>query len=63
VLVAVRGYQSYFDVVKGKIICYPNGGTGWDNDGKRDFYLVQKMAVGEMEKVLNDLIMHGPGKN
>jgi inosine-uridine nucleoside N-ribohydrolase len=63
VLVAVRGYQSYFDVVKGKIICYTNGSTGWDSGGDRDYYLVQKMAVVEMEKLLNDLIMHEPEKN
>ncbi|MDB5209392.1 MAG: nucleoside hydrolase, partial [Sediminibacterium sp.] len=44
VLVAVRGYEPYFDVVKGKIICYANGSTGWDSDGNRDYYLVQKMV-------------------
>ncbi|MES2331798.1 MAG: nucleoside hydrolase [Bacteroidota bacterium] len=60
VLVAVRGYQPYYDVVRGKIICYTNGSTGWDSDGKRDYYLVQKMPLAEMEKVLNDLIMHQP---
>lgn len=58
VLVAVRGYQPYFDVVNGKIICYANGSTGWDNNSSRDYYLVQRMAIPEMEKVLNDLIMH-----
>jgi inosine-uridine nucleoside N-ribohydrolase len=62
VLVAIRGYQSYFDVVKGKIIVYPDGSTGWDSAGSRDYYLVQKMPVVEMEKLLNDLIMHEPGK-
>jgi pyrimidine-specific ribonucleoside hydrolase len=62
VLVAVRGYQPYFDVVPGKIICYPNGSTGWDSHGKRDHYLVKKMPITEMEKLLNDLIMHEPGK-
>ncbi|MCW3105690.1 MAG: nucleoside hydrolase [Segetibacter sp.] len=62
VLVAVRGYQSYFDVVKGKIICYADGSTGWDSGGERDYYLVQKMGVGEMEKLLDGLIMHEPGE-
>ncbi|MES2374874.1 MAG: nucleoside hydrolase [Bacteroidota bacterium] len=62
VLVAVRGYQPYFDVVKGKIICYANGSTGWDSGGDRDYYLVQRMGVGEMEKVLDELIMHQPRK-
>jgi len=60
VLVAVRGYEKYFDVVKGKIICHADGSNGWDPKGNRDYYLVQKMPVPEMEKVLNDLIMHQP---
>ena len=60
VLVAVRGYQPYFNVVKGKIVCYSNGSTGWDSEGKRDYYLVPKMPIPEMEKLLNDLIMHQP---
>ena len=60
VLVAVRGYQPYFNVVKGKIVCYSNGSTGWDSEGKRDYYLVPKMPIPEMEKILNDLIMHQP---
>ena len=60
VLVAIRGYEKYFDVVKGKIICNADGSNGWDPKGNRDYYLVQKMPVPEMEKVLNDLIMHQP---
>jgi inosine-uridine nucleoside N-ribohydrolase len=62
VLVAVRGYKKYFDVVKGKIICNVNGSNSWDKKGKRDCYLVQKMAVAEIEKVIDDLIMHQPVK-
>lgn len=60
VLVAVRGYQQYFNVVKGKIICNSNGTNSWDKKGKRDSYLIQKMPVPEIEKVINDLIMHQP---
>ena len=60
VLVAVRGYQRYFDVVKGKILTNDDGTNGWDKNGARDLYLVQKMPVHDIEKVLNDLIMHQP---
>ena len=60
VLVAVRGYEKYFDVVKGKVICHPDGSTGWDNNGKRDQYLVAKLPAASMEKIINDLIMHQP---
>jgi len=60
VLVAVRGYEKYFDAVKGKIICNADGSNGWDPAGSRDLYLVQKMPKDQIEKVLNDLIMHQP---
>jgi inosine-uridine nucleoside N-ribohydrolase len=35
VLVAVRGYEKYFGVVKGKIICNENGSNSWDTNGTR----------------------------
>ncbi|GAC1424616.1 MAG: nucleoside hydrolase [Chitinophagaceae bacterium] len=60
VLVAVRGYQKYFEAVRGNIICHPDGSNGWNSNGQRDAYLVQKMPIPEIEKMLNDLIMHQP---
>lgn len=59
VLVAVRGYQKYFTVVKGKIISNIDGSNGWDANGKRDSYLVQKMPIPEMEKLINELMAGG----
>lgn len=60
VLVAVRGYHKYFTVVKGTIICYPDGSNSWDYKGKRDSYLVQQMPISQMEKLINDMMMHQP---
>ncbi|MFT3936468.1 MAG: nucleoside hydrolase [Chitinophagaceae bacterium] len=60
VLVAVRGYEKYFDVVKGKIVGHEDGSNGWDATGNRDLYLVKKLPQADMEKILNDLIMHQP---
>lgn len=60
VLVAVKGYQPYFNVAKGRIISNINGSNGWDSTGKRDAYLVQQMPVPQMEQVLNGLMMHRP---
>jgi len=62
VLVAVRGYQRYFNAVKGQIICNADGSNGWNMNGQRDYYLVQKKSIAEMERILNDLIMHQPKK-
>lgn len=60
VLVAVRGYQDYFDIVQGTFICNVDGSNSWDYNGKRDSYLVQKMSIPEIEKILNELMMHQP---
>ena len=60
VLVAVRGWLPYFDVTKGQITASADGSNGWDKNGKRDYYLVQKNSPAAMEKILNDLIMHQP---
>ena len=60
VLVAIRGHEKYFDIVKGKIICNADGSNNWDPAGTRDFYLTNKMPAPEIEKVLNELIMHQP---
>jgi len=64
VLVAVRGTERYFDVVKGRVICHEDGSTGWDPSGKRDVYLVQKLPPEEVAGIINALIMHMPvGQN
>ncbi|MEZ2335471.1 nucleoside hydrolase [Mucilaginibacter sp. RCC_168] len=60
VLVAVRGYERYFSVVKGKIICNSDGSNLWNKTGTRDRYLILKMPVPQIEAVLNTLIMHQP---
>jgi inosine-uridine nucleoside N-ribohydrolase len=62
VLVAVRGYQKYFDAVEGKIIVHKNGSNGWDKTGTRDKYLVMKMPASALENVINGLMMQPPKK-
>jgi pyrimidine-specific ribonucleoside hydrolase len=57
VLVAIRGYDSYFSVVEGRFKVREWGGNEWDKNGKGHFYLVQKMPIPEIEKVLNNLMM------
>ena len=61
-LVAVRGYEKYFDVVDGKIIVNKDGSNNWDKKGKRDKYLTLKMPVAQLENVINNLMMHLPKK-
>ncbi len=57
VLVAVKGYEPYYKAVEGRFVCASDGSNKWNTSGKGHFYLVEKMPVPEMEKVLNDLIM------
>jgi inosine-uridine nucleoside N-ribohydrolase len=62
VLVAVQPLERYFDTVSGAIIGNANGTNNWDKKGSKDKYLVQKMPVLEVEKILNTLIAHQPVK-
>jgi len=60
VLVAVRGYKKYFDVLNGKIIVNNDGSNNWDKKGKRDKYLTLKMPVTQLEDIINKLMMNQP---
>lgn len=62
VLFAVRGAANYFDLKEGKIIGKPDGNNGWDEKQKGHYYLVQKMPIPDIERVIDELIMHPPRK-
>ena len=61
VLIAVYGTEGFFDTRKGTIIVYPNGNNGWKDDpeGKHQ-YVIQKMAIPEITKFIEDRMMHLP---
>lgn len=61
VLVAVRGYKSWYTIRKGKIIVADNGSNTWqdDNSGMHS-YLVESRPPAEVQELLNDLMMHVP---
>lgn len=60
VLVAIKGYSPYYDVVEGRINCSEDGSNTWDPQGKGHRYLKEKMPVRQVEQVLNTLMMHQP---
>jgi inosine-uridine nucleoside N-ribohydrolase len=60
VLVAVRGPSGYFNVVKGRMVCHPDGSNGWDPKGGRDAYLTFRASPEELAAVINGLMMHQP---
>lgn len=62
VLIAINGYENYFNITEGRFICMEDGSNKWNANGKGHFYVTQKMPVPEMENVLNKLMMHQPVK-
>ena len=62
VLVAVRGVEDYYIPVRGQFICNADGSNSWDFTKNRDIFLKEKMPVEEVTKIINELMMHQPGK-
>jgi inosine-uridine nucleoside N-ribohydrolase len=60
VLMAVRGIEKHYTNVPGKIVCFDDGQNEWNSDSSGHFYVVEKTPVAEVEKLINDLMMHQP---
>jgi inosine-uridine nucleoside N-ribohydrolase len=62
-LIAAYGTEGFFTKVKGRIVVNPDGSNTWVNDenGPHE-YVVQQMPVKEMEKFIEDRMMHLPLK-
>ncbi|TDB69074.1 nucleoside hydrolase [Arundinibacter roseus] len=56
VLVAIKGHEKYFDLVEGRFVCKDDGSNTWNSAGKGHFYLVQKMPVAKLERIIEDLM-------
>ncbi len=61
VLVAVRGYESYYTVKCGTMIVAEDGSNSWKDEGKDHCYLVEKAKPDVVQQVINELMMHQPG--
>jgi inosine-uridine nucleoside N-ribohydrolase len=61
VLIAVYGPELCFETRRGKILVKSNGSNSWEDspEGKQ-FYVIQKMPVSEIEKFIEDRMMHQP---
>lgn len=57
VLAAVNGYEPYFELVPGRLVCAKDGSNTWNAAGKGHFYFVQKMPIPQLERELNRLMM------
>lgn len=60
VLVAVKGYEPFYDVKKGRIIINESGYNKWDENGSDQMYLVEKVSPQIVQDYINHLMMHQP---
>jgi inosine-uridine nucleoside N-ribohydrolase len=60
VLIAVRGYEKYYDAVRGRIVAIDNGSNNWDTKAQGHIYVKEKMAPKQVEEIINTLMLHQP---
>lgn len=63
VLVAVKGYEPYFSVERGRCVFYDDGSNDWAVDGKgKHLRLMKKMDYNELTSVIEEYMKHQPLK-
>jgi inosine-uridine nucleoside N-ribohydrolase len=61
VLVAVKGFEKYFDIKYGTMMVLPNGNNTWqDKPGGQHGQLLLKMPKDDLTFLIEDLMMHQP---
>lgn len=60
VLIAVKGYEEYYEGIPGKIVSKKDGSNGWYPKGKGHIYVKEKMPVKDVEEIINNLMMQLP---
>lgn len=60
VLMAVHGVEKYYTLIPGRIVCHDDGKNEWNSSLSGQFYVVEKTPVIEVEKIINELMMHLP---
>ncbi|MDQ2753826.1 MAG: nucleoside hydrolase, partial [Bacteroidota bacterium] len=59
-LIAITGYQPYYNAKEGSIVIADDGSNTWNQNGKNQYYLVDKNAALLMQKKIDELMMHLP---
>jgi len=60
VLVAIKGYQPWYNVEKGKIVVADDGSNTWIKEPLSHSYLVEAQSHLIVEQLINKLMMHQP---
>lgn len=63
VLAAVRGPEPYYSLKSGSIVVNEEGYNSWDEEGTNQYYLMEDKHFPEVQRIINDLMMHQPGVN
>jgi len=58
VLVAIKGYSSWYTLHKGRMIVAADGSDTWDDNGTGQAYLVEKVDYHIVQDLINELIQH-----
>ena len=60
VLVAVKGWQNYYDLKTGKCTIRENGVNEWRDGGIKQAHLLEKMPPDQVQMIINQLLKHQP---
>jgi len=60
VLVAIRGYSKYYTLHQGRMKVADDGSDTWDDTGKGQAYLVEKVDYKVVQQLIDELIQHQP---
>lgn len=60
VLVAIKGYSQWYSLHSGRMKVADDGSDVWDDNGKGQAYLVEKVDYTEVQKLIDELIQHQP---
>lgn len=63
VLIAVKGYEPWYRLEKGKMTVAEDGSNGWNKESSPHSYLVEVQSPIVIQQLLDTLIMHQPLKN
>jgi inosine-uridine nucleoside N-ribohydrolase len=60
VLIAATGWEHYYTLVPGKMICADDGSNSWDATGQVHFYIKEKIPSDSVQAIIDRLIQHQP---
>ncbi|HEX5026994.1 MAG TPA: nucleoside hydrolase [Agriterribacter sp.] len=62
VLIAAKGYEPYYTLHKGAMEVAADGSNTWNDKGKNQAYVVEKVPPKVVEHIINTTMMHQPMK-